>query len=70
MPAPESVTFRAPVSCRKFAVPHYNSSVRKKEEIDALNKMKAVISEANLTPGMVTAIAPRVNIDPFVLKHY
>ncbi|EDV31168.1 uncharacterized protein Dana_GF15225 [Drosophila ananassae] len=60
MPAPECVTFRAPVSCRKFAVPHYNSSVRKKEEIDALNKMKAVISEANMTPSMVTAIAPRV----------
>ncbi|KAH8240865.1 hypothetical protein KR026_006412 [Drosophila bipectinata] len=53
MPAPEFISFRAPVCARKFAVPHYNSTVRKKEEIDVLNKMRAVIKDtAKLTPGV------------------
>ncbi|KAH8324429.1 hypothetical protein KR074_007161 [Drosophila pseudoananassae] len=61
MPAPEFISFRAPLCARKFAVPHYNSTVRKKEEIDVLNKMRAVIKDTtNLTPGIITAIAPRV----------
>ncbi|KAH8413362.1 hypothetical protein KR009_010384 [Drosophila setifemur] len=49
-----------PNAMQKFAVPHYNSCVRKQEELNALGKIRSLVTDSNLSPASKTAIAPRV----------
>ncbi|XP_016989255.2 uncharacterized protein LOC108051618 [Drosophila rhopaloa] len=64
IPTPDSpkaknggLTSRRPFSVHKFAVPQYNSTVRKQDEINVITQLQ---TDTNLSPGAAAAIAPKV----------
>ncbi|EDW78147.1 uncharacterized protein Dwil_GK24163 [Drosophila willistoni] len=44
----------------RLAAPQYNTTIRRQEEINTLNQMRTVVTEANITPRSKELIAPKI----------
>ncbi|XP_068140475.1 protein PPP1R35 homolog [Drosophila tropicalis] len=57
------IPIEAPVmmpTTSRLAAPQYNTTIRRQEEINTLNQMRTVVTEANITPRSKELIAPKI----------